>query len=34
LRYQRSGGEEREQIKWLAFAALILGLGGLLLHYP
>jgi hypothetical protein len=27
LRYRRSGGEEREQIKWLAFAALILGLG-------
>jgi hypothetical protein len=27
LRYQRSGGEEREQIKWLAFAAMILGLG-------
>ena len=27
LRYRRSGGQEREQIKWLAFAALILGLG-------
>jgi hypothetical protein len=27
LRYRRSGGEEREQIKWLAFAALILALG-------
>jgi hypothetical protein len=27
LRFLRSGGEEREQIKWLAFAALILGLG-------
>jgi hypothetical protein len=27
LRFVRSGGEEREQIKWLAFAALILGLG-------
>jgi hypothetical protein len=27
LRFVRSGGEEREQIKWLAFAALVLGLG-------
>jgi hypothetical protein len=27
LRYLRSGGEEREQIKWLAFAASIVGLG-------
>jgi hypothetical protein len=27
LRFLRSGGEEREQIKWLAFAAVILGLG-------
>jgi hypothetical protein len=27
LRFLRSGGEEREQIKWIAFAALILGLG-------
>ncbi len=27
LRFLRSGGEQREQIKWLAFAALILGLG-------
>jgi hypothetical protein len=27
LRFLRSEGEEREQIKWLAFAALILGLG-------
>jgi hypothetical protein len=27
LRFIRSGGEEREQIKWLAFAASILGLG-------
>jgi MFS family permease len=27
LRYLRSGGEERAQIKWLAFAASILGLG-------
>jgi hypothetical protein len=27
LRFLRSKGEEREQIKWLAFAALILGLG-------
>jgi hypothetical protein len=27
LRFVRSGAEEREQIKWLAFAALILGLG-------
>ena len=27
LRYRRSGGEEREQIKWIAFAALVLGLG-------
>jgi hypothetical protein len=27
LRFLRSRGEEREQIKWLAFAALILGLG-------
>ncbi|MDQ3864156.1 MAG: hypothetical protein M3317_11790 [Actinomycetota bacterium] len=27
LRFIRSGGEEREQIKWLAFAALILGIG-------
>ena len=27
LRFLRSGAEEREQIKWLAFAALILGLG-------
>jgi hypothetical protein len=27
LRFHRSGGEEREQIKWLAFAASILGLG-------
>src|SRR5919199_734323 len=39
LRFVRSGAEEREQIKWLAFAALILGLGfssfvipGILLH--
>jgi hypothetical protein len=27
LRFLRSGGDEREQIKWLAFAASILGLG-------
>ena len=27
LRYLRSGGEERAQIKWLAFAASILGVG-------
>jgi hypothetical protein len=27
VRFVRSEGEEREQIKWLAFAALILGLG-------
>src|SRR4028118_741837 len=27
LRYLRSSGEERAQIKWLAFAASILGLG-------
>ena len=27
LRFLRSGGEQREQIKWLAFAASILGLG-------
>ncbi len=27
LRFRRSGGEQREQIKWLAFAASILGLG-------
>src|SRR3712207_1823493 len=27
LRFLRSGGEEREQIKWLAFAASIMGLG-------
>jgi hypothetical protein len=27
LRFLHSGGEEREQIKWLAFAASILGLG-------
>jgi hypothetical protein len=27
LRFLRSGGEEREQIKWLAFAASILGFG-------
>jgi hypothetical protein len=27
LRYLRAGGEERAQIKWLAFAASILGLG-------
>jgi hypothetical protein len=27
LRFVRSGGEEREQIKWLAFAALVMGLG-------
>jgi hypothetical protein len=27
VRFVRSGAEEREQIKWLAFAALILGLG-------
>ncbi len=27
LRFRRSGGEEREQIKWLAFAASIVGLG-------
>jgi hypothetical protein len=27
LRFVRSGGEEREQIKWLAFAASIVGLG-------
>src|SRR5215211_785484 len=26
LRYQRSGGEEREQIKWIAFAASVVGL--------
>ena len=26
LRYRRSGGEEREQIKWLAFAASLVGL--------
>jgi hypothetical protein len=26
LRYRRSGGEEREQIKWLAFAASVVGL--------
>ena len=28
LRFLRSGGEEREQIKWLAFAASIMGLVG------
>ena len=27
LRFLRSGGEEREQIKWLAFAASVVGLG-------
>jgi hypothetical protein len=27
LRFVRSGGEEREQIKWLAFAAFVSGLG-------
>ncbi|MDQ3910489.1 MAG: hypothetical protein M3305_01625 [Actinomycetota bacterium] len=27
LRYRRSGGEQREQIKWLAFAASLAGLG-------
>ena len=27
LRFVRSGGEERQQIKWLAFAALVVGLG-------
>jgi hypothetical protein len=27
LRFVRSGGEQREQIKWLAFAALVSGLG-------
>ena len=27
LRFLRSGGEQREQIKWLAFAASIMGLG-------
>ena len=27
LRYRRSGGEEREQIKWLSFAASLVGLG-------
>jgi MFS family permease len=27
LRYRRSGDEEREQIKWLAFAASLVGLG-------
>ena len=27
MRFLRSGGEEREQIKWLAFAASLLGLG-------
>jgi hypothetical protein len=27
LRFLRSRGEEREQIKWLAFAALVMGLG-------
>ena len=27
LRYRRSGGEQREQIKWLAFAASLVGLG-------
>jgi len=26
LRYRRSGGEEREQIKWIAFAASVVGL--------
>ena len=26
LRYRRSGGEEREQIKWIAFAATLVGL--------
>jgi hypothetical protein len=26
-RYRRSGGEQREQIKWLAFAASLVGLG-------
>ncbi len=33
LRYRRSGAEEREQMKWLAFAAVVVGvafLGGLL----
>ena len=27
LRYRRSGGEQREQIKWIAFAASFVGLG-------
>ena len=27
LRYRRSGGEERQQIKWMAFAASVVGLG-------
>jgi hypothetical protein len=27
LRYRRSGGEERQQIKWIAFAASFVGLG-------
>jgi hypothetical protein len=27
LRYRRSGGEERQQIKWIAFAASVVGLG-------
>jgi hypothetical protein len=26
LRYRRSGGEAREQIKWIAFAASVVGL--------
>jgi hypothetical protein len=26
LRYRRSWGEEREQIKWIAFAASVVGL--------
>jgi NADH:ubiquinone oxidoreductase subunit 6 (subunit J) len=30
LRYRRSGGEERQQIKWLAFAASFLGLVALI----
>jgi hypothetical protein len=34
LRFVRSGGEEREQIKWLAFAALILGLASSSLVIP
>ena len=34
LRFVRSGGEEREQIKWLVFAALILGLASSSLVIP